>query len=261
MTEGAGAKSAAGAFSQAAAEHIASQKEGKSARYVSGEEAGYPFKGTVLPSHDGDEGGSMGFNAQERQPIVIDPDINKDKAVVLQPGQVSGMKENPTAVAAKGYDEDESLRQAALDRMLSGIPASQQSPPTSEETKSQPASEDLLALFDKMRSLVTEPAEVSKDIVKEGSVSEAPKCKITFELGAQFGQFDCYYHRVFRSGMYLILHWDSNWEGSRYSPASSMESAITVYVGHERERFSVYVGPQYHDSDRHEDVVILLIEE
>lgn len=248
---------AEGALTRAQAEQALG---GKNATYYDGTVT-HGMKGTVIPSSSGEAGGSLGFDPHKPMAMVIDPDIDGRSAKVVQPGAVRQQQEDKQGIAPTGYDKDEKLREQAYERMMGSLQdelAAENEQPAPAPAASSPVPEKLP---EKLAEKLSEQAcQGSCCSSKVPGAPEAPARKIVFELGPM-GQFDCYYHRIFHDGMYLVLVWDNRWQGARYTPPQGKKDAINVVVGQERDRFTVYVGPQFTDPERNEDVLVLLIEE
>lgn len=236
-----------GALTRAQAEQALG---GRNAAYYNGM-ATHGLKGTVIPSSSGAEGGSLGFHVDDPRDIVVDPDIDGKNAVVLRPGTVQGSPVKKSEIAATGYDADAQLREQAHARLLQSVQDELEA--EAEEARPRPA---------QVASPVPERQESRVSPVPEKPAGpSAPTRKIVFELGDQLGQFECYYHRIFQDGMYLVLVWDNRWQGARYTPPRGKKTSFGVLVGQERDVFTVYVGPKFTDPERDEDVLVLLIEE
>ena len=225
----------------------------EAAEHYSDGATSHGMPGTVLPRHVGDTGGSEGFDSQRPVAIVVDPDF-AGQSKVLQPHEMGSIRTVDSDIPKTGYTTDENMRATAAAKLVA---------PTSASLTPQTSVENVISVVPAVK--VLEPQPVAAPEVPEVhhilTVPEVPQSKITFELGPQIGRFDCYYHRIFRDGMFLILTWDVNFQGSRYTPPSGLQDAITVRVGKEREEFKVFLGPQYYDDAHSEDVLILIIEE
>ena len=244
--------------------------------------ATHKMAGTVIPSHMGAEGASAGFDSNQRRPIHVDPDVAGASFIIqpMQPGEVSGDAAPSVPVRASGYDKNVGLRQTAADAMRA---MSAESPPTSEErveapvpyppqvnqyvAPPTPAPVPAAAGQQAPPVQLREAPQVPQPILPASAPEQAsaalrqPTARIVFDMGGEVGEFDCYYHRIFRDGMCLVLVWALGFQGSRYSPPAGIKRPIRVTVGGERDKYTVFVGPRFHDEHYNEEFLVLLIDE
>jgi hypothetical protein len=197
--------------------------------YKRGEDENYGMKGTLLPrSNRTDEGGSTGFDISQPMPIIVDPD-QPERHIKLPKVKEAEQVAEPVATASYMPETIEDYTEDIQ--------------PTPPNVWQEPHME--------------QPVESAIPVVKEGP--KAPACRITFDLGETVGEFECFYHRIFKDGVCLVLVWDNRYHGSRYNPSSKLRDAVDVYVGKERDCYNVLIGPRFTDDFRSEEYLVLFI--
>jgi len=195
--------------------------------YQRGEDTGYGIKGTILPESNRTElGGSTGFDTEQPMPIIVDP------------------AEPTTHIKMAGRPREEEVPPVTID---------------SYNEEFEPVS--AAARYDTPLDTYDVPPAITPERPKE-PVVEGPKTptnRIIFDLGEAIGEFECFYHRIFKDGVCLVLVWDNRYHGSRYNPSSKLREAINVYVGKERDCYKVLVGPRFTDDFRSEEYLVLFI--
>ena len=240
------------------------------------------MKGTVLPaSNRTDQGGSTAFDIDQPIPIIIDPDYTQH-TIIFDPAKDTLAVADGSVIPKTGFDNQD-VRLEMANKMkaaiIKGVPeipptpvaeavvyntevpiAPPSTPPVPQEvvyTEPQPiltatpmptlGEEGVVELPD------GKTAEYISPVVKD------PEVKVIFHLGEAVGDFECFYHRVFKHGVCLVLVWDNRYHGSRYTPSSSLKDVISLTVG--TDRYNVYLGPKFLDQFRDEEYWVMFIEE
>lgn len=206
------------------------------------------IRGTVIPSANGDEGGSAGFNAHKLMPITVDPDIPGQSYVINNHSAADVGDVDKSQIPATGYDNDDSARAKAAAAMR----RLEQASPTSESTEES-------AFVERLEPEQKQTPQTAPE--RTQNTPKAPTCRVVFDLGENVGTFDCHYHRVFQQGIYLVLVWDMRYTGTKFSPPTSLKRHITVIVGKEHKKMNVFIGPSFIDDEHDEEYTILLIDE
>lgn len=226
------------------------------------------IKGTLVPNAlPGGQGASMGFDAHELLPIVVDPDI-AEATYVLEPGSIKGKEgEGPRPrVPAGGFDSVQTRKMAdKAMRKAAGQPTAmkgKEEPMAKKKTRRKSAAEaPAQSKAQSQAAPELDEPEVDPHVPKERESTELPKKIIAFDFGPPMGTMEARYHDIFREGNRLVLVWDvACVNASKYTPAV-MEQPIRVVVGREKEEYQVFsLGLEFTDETTDRFYIVLMID-